>query len=239
MRMLNKRTLLASSALAVIASAGQAQAGDFYISVFGGANFEKSTSNSTQVFFLTGAADTVDPDTGFVLGGAIGVHLDKWLNGLRAEIEADYRRNKLEGHWSEGSAVFGPTGGPISGHSSTFALLANVWYDINIGQKWVPYIGGGAGWGRSTFDGALAQTFGTRLSSNTFHVENSGFVFQLGAGVNYPIQDGVNLGIGYRYFRGPSIKNNVFVGKGGGFPLAVNGENDNHSVMVNLTIDVD
>ena len=41
-------------------------------------------------------------------------------------------------------------------------------------------------------------------------------------------------GIGYRYFSGPDIKNNIFVGKNN---LPAHFDNENHTVMVNLTID--
>jgi hypothetical protein len=37
-------------------------------------------------------------------------------------------------------------------------------------------------------------------------------------------------------FRGPEIKNNVFVGKNGNVTLPIHGENENHSVLISLTI---
>jgi OOP family OmpA-OmpF porin len=116
--------------------------------------------------------------------------------------------------------------------------MANVWYDINIGTKWMPYIGGGAGWARTHVDGVFVVTtsdggeHGSR--HRPFDFDQSGFAWQLGAGLNYPIQDGVNLGIGYRFFRGPSIRNDIFLGKN---HLPVNLDNDNHSVLLSLTID--
>jgi len=110
-------------------------------------------------------------------------------------------------------------------------VLANIWYDIDIGSKFVPYVGGGVGWGRSRFEGVLLN------DGTTFAAENSGFVFQLGGGVNYEVQDGVHLGGGYRYFRGPNIRSNVFLGKSGNIRLPVEGDNDNHTVVLTLTID--
>lgn len=235
--MLVKRALQASTALAVFAGVGQAQAGDFYVSVLGGANFLQSHSGRTTSI-STDTNYKVDPDVGFLLGGAVGLHLDRWLNGLRAELEASYRRNNLGGHWSQDSFFFGPTGGPIDGRMSTFALMANVWYDINLDSKFKPYLGGGAGWARTKVDGVLAETFGVLGGqSTTFSVERSGFAFQLGAGVNYEIQDGVSIGLGYRFFHGPDIKNDVFIGKNNNRNLPVNFDNENHSVLLSLTID--
>lgn len=232
--MLNKRLLLASSALAtVFASAGPAQAGDIYFSFLGGANFQQDRS----VFIsdiTTSASSHVDPNTGFVLGAAVGTHLDRWLRGLRAEIEASYRRNEADGNWFV-DTFFSDAGGPLDANVSTFAVLANVWYDIDVGHKWVPYLGGGVGWGRTKFNAVLADTSGFG-GTTSLSVENSGFAYQVGGGINYEVQDGVSLGVGYRYFRGPEIKGNVFVGKNGFVTLPVNGENENHSVMINLTI---
>jgi len=229
--MRTKRILLASSAAAVISSVTAAQAGtDFYINVSGGGNFQGDRSSSFDTLFDEASAH-IDPDTGFVISGAFGVHLQRWLAGLRAEIEASFRRNELGGLWTTETSFIFSDSGPIDGHLSTFAMLANVWYDIDIGLKAVPYVGGGVGWGRSKFEGAFLGAG----PSATFSIENSGFVYQLGGGLNYEVQDGVHLGMGYRYFRGPTVRGNVFLGKAGSLPIQ--GENDNHSVLISLTID--
>jgi opacity protein-like surface antigen len=64
--------------------------------------------------------------------------------------------------------------------------------------------------------------------------ENTGFAWQLGAGFNYPVSANIDLGIGYRYFRGPSF-DPLFIGKNE-TPVPI--DNDNHSVQVNLTIGI-
>lgn len=239
--MLMKRTLLASSALAVLASVSQAQAGDFYVSVFGGANWQANDGAGFQsgppTFSFGTTAYNLDSDTGFVLGGTVGVHLDRWLHGLRAEVEASYRRNDVNGNWSV-ETFSTVQGGVIDANNSTFAVMANVWYDIDIGRKWTPYIGGGAGWARRDVDGAFITTF-TNFNLSTyghaFSVSESGFAWQLGAGINYEIQDGVRLGVGYRYFRGPEIRNDIFLGK---HDLPVNFDQDNHAVQLELAVDI-
>lgn len=228
--MLMKRTLLATSALALIASVSQANA-DIYITILGGGDFLKGDNSGEQVSIpFTRTAYRFDSDTGFVIAGAAGMHFDRWLRGLRAEIEASYRRNDVKGSWSS-DTFFGSGSGPIDANLSNFALLANVWYDINVGMKFAPYLGGGVGWDRAEFDGIFVG------GGPQFHFENSGFAYQLGGGLNYPIQDGVNIGFGYRFFRGPSIKNDIFVGKNN-LPARF-GDNENHTVMINLTIETD
>jgi opacity protein-like surface antigen len=229
-----KRVLLASSALTLLAAMGQAQAKDLYVSVFGGANWLTDSSGT-----FTDETEThiwsAEPDTGFVIGGAIGTHLDNWVRGLRTEVEVSYRRNNLGGGWFE-SEERTTEGGPLTGNMSTFAIMANLWYDIDVGQKFVPYIGGGAGWARMHGEMAALRTFsnlGTPSGSTDTStvVDNSGFAYQVGAGLNYEVMPDVDLGIGYRYFVGPRF-DHFFEGKG-------TLENHNHAVMVNLTVDID
>jgi opacity protein-like surface antigen len=259
-----KSLLLGAASIAVIGSASQAQAGPFYVSVFGGLNFltDKSaatsfTSQTNRPRFHTTSTHTgaisEKSRTGFVLGGAVGVHLDRWVDGLRGELEASYRRNHIHGNWNshvtthhhrtsggEGSTRSTTSGeGTISGHMSTFAMMANVWYDIDIGSKLKPYVGGGAGWARSRVDLRGINTAAKNNSSTTTSNENSGFAYQLGAGVRYEFMHDASVGIGYRYFRGPDV--NIFFG--GKFAnqtqIPLKFRDENHSVDLSLSIDID
>ena len=240
--MKTKNWLLASSALALLATAGEAQARNLYISVFGGANFLSDSSGvvTTENWFGGESAETTfsfhsDADTGFVLGGVVGTHLDKWVKGLSAEVEVSYRRNDVGGTWlalSDGGE--GPSFtsyGTIDANESTFAIMANLWYEIDCGWKARPYVGGGAGWGRAHADGVFRTTDNSTTLS--FDIQNNGFAYQLGAGFNYDVQPGVAVGLGYRYFNGPNLAFDYFQGKQE-FKL----DNDSHSVLVNLTIDI-
>ena len=224
-----KRILLASSALAVLAGAQQANAAsDMYVSVFGGANFI-SDAAAAATYYSTSSI-SIDGDTGFVIGAAIGTKLDNWAKGLRAEVEVSYRRNDAGGLWTTSS---GSTGGFHDSNLSTFAILANVWYDIDIGSKVRPYIGGGVGWGRTQSEGAFIQTFtssGTVTPNLDFSAsgDNSGFTWQLGAGFNYEVAPDVDVGLGYRYFNGPEF---TYFGR-------ADLDNENHAVQVNLTVGI-
>jgi OOP family OmpA-OmpF porin len=226
-----KRVLLASSALTLLAAMGQAQAKDLYVSVLAGANWLSDSSATTP------SGDTghsFDGDTGFLLGAAFGTSLDKWARGLRTELEVSFRRNDLGGSWF---TDFPSTGGIIDGNLSTFAIMANLWYDIDVGSKFRPYVGGGAGWARSHFEAAFITTFtdgGPSVDLNEIRrVDNSGFAWHLGLGFNYEVMPGVDAGLGYRYFEGPRIRT-FFEGK-----QQLRMDNDNHTVFVNLTVNID
>jgi opacity protein-like surface antigen len=238
--MRNKRVLLATTAMAILAGAGQAQAGDLYISVFGGANF---FADQSVVLDPTGDTEAFssDADTGFVLGGAIGTHLDKWAKGLRVELEASYRRNDIGGSWTTdgiGNGGAGGEGGFIDGNMSTFAIMANTWYDIDIGSKYRPYVGGGVGWARTHGDVQFIETVvnSAPVSSNSVGTEedsNSGFVWQLGVGLNYEVMPDVDVGIDYRYIVGPRFDEFLTFNSNG------NLENENHAVAAHITIGID
>lgn len=221
-----KKLLLASSALALLSGAQAAQAGDLYLSVFGGANFQSDSSAAIGV-----VTQTVEPDTGFVLGGAIGAPLDNWSKGLRAELEVSYRRNDLGGFWTDGGES-----GQIEGNMSTFAILANVLYECDFGWKVKPHVGAGIGWGHADADGAFVSY------TSTFNMSESGFAWQLIAGFNYEATPGVNIGIDYHYFKGPEFS--CFDDGGGecGFSVVENNsgdaglESENHSVLFKVTV---
>lgn len=246
--MRNKAIFLATTAIALLGGAGTAQAEDLYISVFGGANWQPGSSGA-QSFVSESASTTTlfdeDADTGFVLGAAIGTSLDNWVQGLRTEIEVSFRRNDRSGSWyTNVDIIRGPDGsatGELNGNVSNFAIMANVWYDVNMGWKAVPYVGAGAGWARSHLEllAVPTSTHGDACCTGTgawasTDQRNNGFAWQVGAGVNYPVSDGVKVGVGYRYFNGPSF-DPLFIGKN---RLPVSVDNDNHSVAASLTISI-
>jgi opacity protein-like surface antigen len=141
-------------------------------------------------------------------------------------MEVSYRRNDLGGNW------FSTDGdGEIDGNMSTFAILANAWYEFDIGSKMRPYVGGGVGWGRMRGDMVALTSGGTSTTTSTSDRTESGFAWQLGLGGRYEVSPGVDVGIGYRYFRGPDF-HNFWGGDEGAL------ENENHAVQVELKIDI-
>lgn len=245
-----KTLLAATTAMAIVTAAPSATADDLYVSVFGGANFLSDSSagytdnpGSYQEVFAWNS----DADTGFVLGGAIGTSLDRWAKGLKVELEVSYRRNDVGGGWSVdqySSGFISTTAvGQLDGNMSTFAIMANVWYEHDFGWKARPYFGGGFGWARARFDGALTtgvtSGYSNAAGETTWDLTNNGFAWQLGLGLNYEVSPGVDVGLGYRYFRGPEFNEPFRVDTN-----FVNSErfgkveNDSHAVAVNLNIQI-
>jgi opacity protein-like surface antigen len=76
-----------------------------------------------------------------------------------------------------------------TGNVQTWALMANAWIDLGNSSTFTPYIGGGAGYAISKFDGGAV-----------YDGVDGGFAWQLGAGLNVAVSDSTSLGLGYRYF---------------------------------------
>ncbi len=193
----------------------------------------------------------VDSDTGFVLGGAVGY---RWDNGLILEIEGAYRRNKLDfgfGGVAEGfgtarfvnnsttefaeSFLYGTEGtasGTGDGHVDAWSIMANAWYEFELGNtNWRPYLGGGIGiaWVSLNGRGTITPNFGSETEAlasdfigsffggaegfigpaTQHHInidaKESGFAWQLGAGIGYEFAPNKQITLDYRYFRGPEI----------------------------------
>jgi opacity protein-like surface antigen len=223
-----KSLLAATTAFALVAAAPSANAGDLYVSVFGGLNMVADSSGLTD---NTSGAWSSDADTGFVLGGTVGTTLDRWAQGLRVEMEVSYRRNDLGGNYVEVPDTSDTETGVLDGNLSTFAIMANAWYEFDIGSKMRPYVGGGVGWARMNADLVALETTPSSGSDFTTSDEQSGFAWQLGLGGRYEVSPGVDVGIGYRYFNGPAF-DGIWEGDVGKI------ENENHAVQVELKIDI-
>lgn len=125
---------------------------------------------------------------------------------LRVEIEASFRTHET-------------TIGPFTLEHDTTAFMANAIYDANglaMGRI-VPYILVGAGVAHTelTFGGLAPLT-----------VENDGFAWNAGVGLNYQISENVKAGIGYRYLEAPAVELFGFELDGG----------SNQAVTANVTI---
>jgi opacity protein-like surface antigen len=195
------------------------------------------TFNFNTTFFQSGAKAR----DGFVLGAAVGGDLSHWLKGLRGEVELAYRHSKFGRATAAAAATATPptdtatfsgvtfttTLAPLasasaSGELRTFTLMANAWYDFDMGSNFTPYIGGGVGYADNELKhGLLADGSG------------GDFAWQLGAGVNYKIGDKTSIGLGYRYLDAGDIEVTLGSRLGGTSPV-VSYDIESHSVLANI-----
>lgn len=146
--------------------------------------------------------------------GSIGYAIG---NGMRFEVEGSYRRANV----SSVSASAFPLGAlgsrSASGSLRTYAAMANMLFDMDIGVPWLfPYIGGGAGYAWTNVNGlsigsltlppgpcaslgalCLPASAGANVSST-----HGGFAYQAIAGLSFPIPNvpGLSVTSEYRFF---------------------------------------
>lgn len=146
-------------------------------------------------------------DTGFLVGGVLGVAVRSWLN-VRFEADLSYRRHQLDdlrlrrdGGLGESLGV-APLDGlsaselglEVGGRTNVFAALANYWVDIPTGTPFTPYLGGGLGLARVTV--RSIQLEGMELADD----HDTVFAWQLGAGFDFALTPNWSLNAGYRWF---------------------------------------
>ena len=198
--------LLVSAILAAPAAAHAQPFRGVYIGGGAGWNFlgQESIHSSTGLDLPSGRAQF---SNGFVGLGSIGYGFG---NGLRVEIEGDWRDNPLH-------AILRP-GDPTapSGRQVTTAVMANVLFDIDISSRWVfPYIGAGAGYAWTDWQDVSATSTGSLYAAN----DTSGrFAYQGIAGLSFPVWHvpGLSLTAEYRFFgvQGPLTMSSSYTSGG-------------------------
>ncbi|MGH8506386.1 MAG: OmpA family protein [Stenotrophobium sp.] len=160
----SRKYLIAACALATLPLAAMAGDGP-YLGAEGGVNFLKSQLGTSF-------------NTGWV-GGLTGGYA--FENGLRPELELDFRRN-------EADAASG-----TDGHVKAETAMANLWYDVKASNGLFsvvhPYIGAGVGFARPTI-----VTTGLSAHDNSF-------AYQAGAGFGYDLTRNLTASVDYRFLR--------------------------------------
>ena len=188
---LSKLSLLASVGVGAVALlSAQAGAGDhpLYISMFGGASMLNDVNTIKQEG--GGQQYTVGFNTGYILGGAIGMQVS---DELRTEIElshAAWGANRVRYMTSDG----GVDRDAASGTLNATYLLANLWIDVPNNGAFKPYVGGGLGVG---FANANVPFSGDENDGMTGG--GTGFAFQVGGGIRKALSEKIDLDVGYRF----------------------------------------
>ena len=263
-----RKLLMASAAIvSLTATMSSAEAAQPYASLFGGASFLQDQSLSGKSYTRTTTSLAVNSDqsvatsfkTGFVLGGNAGI---EWGSGLRTELELAFRQNNSKNHahlithYSYGSQATGGHAVVLDSQSNevpanmrlrAWSLMANAWYDFDLGLPITPYVGGGIGMamvkvsgtlGRTEFAGTTGEGEGggaplpRTLSIQHLHEKNDTvFAWQLGVGASMPVSDTTKLFLDYRYFAADDAHLKLEPGFHGG---NVDANFNSHSLMVGV-----
>ena len=177
--------------------AGAARAEGWYV---GG--FFAPYVDSEEIDFGTAlgtVTSTFDGDSG--VGFVVGRELGAW----RVESEWSMRGSDVEDHVLGGSALPGPTG-----ELEAKSLLINALYDFNREGTVVPYLGAGAGWAEVELD-----EFGVAPVPQVLSDDDSGFAYQLIAGLGFNVGERWNLFVDYRMLVADGLEVTVTPGAGG------------------------
>jgi outer membrane protein OmpA-like peptidoglycan-associated protein len=229
-----KKTLLAAAAVVALPVLAQAQpVTGLYLGAGVGGNFLTGTDATTKIDGVS-SADSIEFSWGYVgvlsLGWGFG-------NGLRAEIEGNYRSNDVSDYKLD-RTVKGPG---ATGTVSSYGAMANILYDIDLGGALggiTPYVGVGGGYIWHDYDKVGISAAGESL---TFSGTEGNFGGQAIAGLSIPISavPGLSATAEYRFMAtaGHDINSTITYRGPTGTESAkakVEVDNYNHSLLVGL-----
>ena len=191
------RKLVIGMALAstAIASPSLARDGAWYVELNGGPMIVE------DIEFDVGAIDnavTVDTKKGYDFGGIVGYD----FGFIRLEAEGSYRSADID-TLSSATALL-PTNAArdvsgtyaAGGDANVLSFMVNALADFGPDDGLQGFVGGGVGVARTKIDGATVD-----LSSPGFLDDSdTGFAWQLLAGVRAPLTETIDVGLKYRFF---------------------------------------
>lgn len=189
------RSLISVSFAAVLVptvASAEFSLSDYYVGGFAGVVFSSDAEGTNDTLFSSlpppNTADLdFDPDGQFALGLVVGARV---APQFRAEIELSYSRSDVDGVTFSAP---NPLRFNANGDLTSVSLFVNGWYELEIGQSWRPYVGGGIGY--TNVDADINST----AAVNRFDDSDGGFSYQLGVGVTIPVGTSGTIDVGYRY----------------------------------------
>jgi outer membrane protein OmpA-like peptidoglycan-associated protein len=230
-----KKTLLAAAAVVALPVMAQAQpVTGLYVAGGVGANWQQDTDLKGSVNNAAGTKIENEFEVGYVgvlsLGWGFG-------NGLRAEIEGNYRSNDVSDTKVGGQSIQGTASG--TGTAVSYGVMANILYDFDLGAALggiVPYIGGGVGYIWHDY-----QDVGASFSNGEKTVYNGntgalGYQAILGAALPIASVPGLAVTAEYRFMGTTGHDINGTVNRTGQAQVRLNSDVDNfnHSLLIGL-----
>ncbi|WP_372622973.1 OmpA family protein [Falsiroseomonas sp.] len=239
---MNFRTSLLATTLLVVPGLAVAQpVSGLYIAGGAGVNWLQETDlAATGQLANALAAQGITPngDVSFDLGWVGVLSLGYGFgNGVRAEIEGNYRQNDVD----EIKGFGGTTN--AGGTARSYGVMANAFYDFDLGPaaefagvRFMPYVGVGVGYIWREFDDVRAGVLGGTVRSDG---SDGRFAYQAIVGAATSLNQyvpGLALTAEYRFLG--TLEHDIDTTSGGGaFTVSRGGtesENFNHSILIGL-----
>lgn len=157
-----------------------------YASVFAG--FTAPTTISGQYF----GSSTIELDAGWGFAGGVAVGTNITSN-LRGEFELSFTHRNIDDEDFIPQWECTPGDCTATGSLSTIYMLGNVWWDLDMGGGFSPYVGGGVGaaW-------VMPNVTIYDDPDDKWDVAGLAPAAQLGLGVRYDFSDNMKVDLGYR-----------------------------------------
>ena len=236
-----KKALLAATVLAMPLAAQAQPVTGVYVGAGAGINFLQNSDADLKGGAAAGATTlggfgssngTLKFDPGYVGVLAVGYGFG---NGVRAELEGNFRHNSLD----ETSGFGGSDLSRRRGNAVSYGAMANGYYDFyNLGLPMgiTPYVGLGIGYVATNYDNVrMRDSTGGVLRLNG---PDGQFAYQAIAGASMPVSavPGLSLTAEYRFLGtlSPEINATYYDSTGGRSHGKAEVDNNNHSILVGL-----
>jgi OmpA-OmpF porin, OOP family len=240
-----RSALLAATLLAAPLAANAQPVSGLYIGAGVGVNFmqDQTTKGGLSVLpngaSVTGTSLSMNP--GFVGLGSIGWGFG---NGLRAEVEGDYRNNSVDKFTSNNIGGF--SSGHSGGTEQKYGVMVNALYDFTMVPYVQPYVGVGVGYQWAEWDNV--RSFDNFGDQSSFNKTQGSFAAQaiLGMSVPIPAVPGLAFTAEYRFMALTEDRsyNGTFATRGAlapiGIPAGIYGthikasDDYNHSILLGI-----
>lgn len=185
------------AALAItLLTAGAAAADGLY----GGAFYASADQDDFDFGTALGTVTTTVDD-----GSGLGFVLGRELGSFRYELEWSMRDFDVRDHILGGAALPGPTG-----EIDATTYFFNGYYNFNAEGRVSPFLGAGVGYADAELD-----DFGVAPVPAVLSDDDSGFAWQLIAGVDFKLNENARLFVDYRRITADGLEVTVTPGAGG------------------------
>jgi outer membrane protein OmpA-like peptidoglycan-associated protein len=237
-----RRFLLATvfAAPAVLAGPAAAQPiTGLYVGAGAGINWLQESDVTLTFSDLSRVRGTAEFNLGFAGVISLGYGFG---NGVRAEIEGNYRENEVDSFSAPG---FPSSAFRTSGRARSYGIMANALYDFDLGPGAfvMPYIGIGAGYVWHEYSNVRAVERAFPTDSLTIDGSDGRFAYQAIVGAAFPLNQvlpGLAVTAEYRFMGTlqPEIDSRITAAVPGGGLETLAGksevDNFNHSLMLGL-----
>lgn len=185
-------TLLAATFLAAPLGVQAQPFRGFYIGAGAGYNYRGEIDMKDLPYFPF--RTSIQGNSGF---GALGSAGYGFGNGLRLELEGNYRQSSIQ------KITGTPFPATAGGQISTYGVMANALFDMDVGFPWIyPYLGVGAGYAWTNVWRGYDNSITSLPSAMRFSGTEANFAFQAIAGLSFPVPrvPGLSITAEYRFF---------------------------------------